>query len=191
MTNELVERARDFAQSLEPSGAATVRTRRTISMITDLADALEALTQTGEAGEIVSYEDPERPEWLSDLKNVVDDIEDEADRVYFGSTNDADTLREVVSALEQASFPMRYFRRLDHHRHIAQLREDNSALQAQLAAREAERDEAVEHIRVVKRVLTEGQLGITCTIWHPDYPAETMLDFLDAFLTRMKGTDNG
>ena len=34
------------------------------------------------------------------LANVRDGLEDEGDRIYFGSTNDADLLREVIDAVE-------------------------------------------------------------------------------------------
>lgn len=76
----------------------------------------------------------EYPEWLSSLQNILDGVEDEGDRVYFGSTNDADDLREVVIALKQASIPLRYFQRPDLHRKIKEL---SAALSQQDAMREA------------------------------------------------------
>lgn len=39
-------------------------------------------------------------EIIPDLNNIVRDIEDEGDRCYFGSTNDADRLREIADWLE-------------------------------------------------------------------------------------------
>lgn len=78
------------------------------------------------------------PEWLSALRNIADGIEDEGDRTYFGSTNDADELKAVVEALVNASYPDRYFKRPDFHKHNAELIERNAALEAKLAtAREA------------------------------------------------------
>lgn len=43
------------------------------------------------------------PDWLSTLNNIVRALEDEGDRVYLGSTNDADELREVVKYLDALS----------------------------------------------------------------------------------------
>lgn len=39
-------------------------------------------------------------EIIPDLNNIVRDIEDEGDRCYLGSTNDADRLREIADWLE-------------------------------------------------------------------------------------------
>ena len=43
--------------------------------------------------------DAERIKWLLDrshtISNIIDGIEDEGDRAYFGSTNDADELRAI------------------------------------------------------------------------------------------------
>jgi hypothetical protein len=143
MMNELVERARDLAQSLEPSGAATVRTRRTISMITDLAAALEALTPTGEAGEI-------------------DDL-----------------LERALDPLPVAS---------DSSMLIRTARNKIASLQAQLAAREAERDEAVEAKAGAVKLLERLKA------WSEQPNPEAVLVDLEcdaaAFLTRIKGTDN-
>lgn len=47
--------------------------------------------------------DAERIKWLLDrshtISNIIDGIEDEGDRVYFGSTNDADELRAINDEL--------------------------------------------------------------------------------------------
>lgn len=43
------------------------------------------------------------PDWLSTLNNIVRALEDEGDRVFLGSTNDADDLREVVKMLDALS----------------------------------------------------------------------------------------
>lgn len=47
--------------------------------------------------------DAERIKWLLDkshvISNIVASIEDEGDRVYFGSTNDADELRAISDEL--------------------------------------------------------------------------------------------
>ena len=48
--------------------------------------------------------DAERIKWLLDrshtISNIIDGIEDEGDRAYFGSTNDADELRAIGEELE-------------------------------------------------------------------------------------------
>ena len=47
--------------------------------------------------------DAERIKWLLDrshtISNIIDGIEDEGDRAYFGSTNDADELRAINDEL--------------------------------------------------------------------------------------------
>lgn len=47
--------------------------------------------------------DLERIMWLKSrchtISNIIDGLEDEGDRVYFGSTNDADLLREINEEL--------------------------------------------------------------------------------------------
>ena len=47
--------------------------------------------------------DAERIKWLLDrshtISNIIDAIEDEGDRAYFGSTNDADELRAINDEL--------------------------------------------------------------------------------------------
>lgn len=47
--------------------------------------------------------DAARVQWLMNIShtvsNIVSELEDEGDRVYFGSTNDADTLREINDIL--------------------------------------------------------------------------------------------
>lgn len=47
--------------------------------------------------------DRERIAWLMrrchTISNIVSEMEDEGDRVYFGSTNDADVLREISDEL--------------------------------------------------------------------------------------------
>ena len=47
--------------------------------------------------------DAERIKWLLDrshtISNIIDGIEDGGDRVYFGSTNDADELRAINDEL--------------------------------------------------------------------------------------------
>ena len=55
-------------------------------------------------GESVMKTDAERIKWLLDrsptISNIIDGIEDEGDRAYFGSTNDADELRAIGEELE-------------------------------------------------------------------------------------------
>jgi hypothetical protein len=41
---------------------------------------------------------------VSDLNNMVEAIEEEGDRAYFGSTNDADRLKEIAAALDDWRF---------------------------------------------------------------------------------------
>ena len=43
------------------------------------------------------------PAWLSDLNNIVRSMEDEGDRVYLGSTNDADELRKIAEMFDDAT----------------------------------------------------------------------------------------
>jgi hypothetical protein len=94
----------------------------------DLQAELEAIQGPREGGKEDDY-----PAWLSDLLNILHGVEDEGDRCYFGSTNDFDTLKEVIEAVDQASHPLRFFRRPDLHRHNKELRTANADLQAALA----------------------------------------------------------
>lgn len=96
-----------------------------------------------EAAEQAAFEQgDDHPEWLSSLQNILNGAEDEGDRYYFGSTNDVDELREVVAALTDASYPLRYFKRPDLHRKVAELQ----AAEQAAAERERVLVEALEHI---------------------------------------------
>jgi hypothetical protein len=41
---------------------------------------------------------------VSDLNNIVEAVEDDGDRAWFGSTNDADRLKEIAEALDNWRF---------------------------------------------------------------------------------------
>jgi hypothetical protein len=41
---------------------------------------------------------------VSDLNNIVEAIEDQGDRAFFGSTNDADRLKEIARMLDDWRF---------------------------------------------------------------------------------------
>lgn len=118
-----------------------------------------------------AVDDENHPNWLSVLKNISEELEDEGDRVYFGSTNDADNFKAVVDGLYITGYPLQFFRRPDLHRHneelaqeVVRLREQSKTLReaAEPFAR-ASSSEPFLSIRVksvdvqrLRAVLTEG-----------------------------------
>jgi len=93
--------------------AFIVAMRNALPALLDVASS--TLTADAGDGELIARErDNARAEcsWLansllkycSDLQNIARDIEDEGDRYYFGSTNDADLLKEIVEKIENYGF---------------------------------------------------------------------------------------
>lgn len=66
---------------------------------TSVQDEMKRELAEAKANEIYSSQLMRR--FRDTLLNVRDGMQDEGDRVYFGSTNDADELREVVEAVDE------------------------------------------------------------------------------------------
>ena len=102
-------------------------------------------------------------QFLGTLENLCDHITDEGDRVYFGSTNDADELREVCDYLYALRFEKAH-PSIDHlHGRIARLRGENKqqaktikSLQAEMEAIENLRSEMASIAVAVGRSKTDG-----------------------------------
>ena len=97
----------------EADAAFIVAMRNALPALLDVASS--TLTADAGDGELIARErDNARAEcswlansllkYLSDLQNIARDIEDEGDRYYFGSTNDADLLKEIVEKIENYGF---------------------------------------------------------------------------------------
>lgn len=112
------------------------------SLVERLQSQIDALRNDERADDDSDIDLESRPEWVSHIANIVRAIEDEGDRSYFGSTNDADLLREVSASLDEAELPLRYFKRPDLHRYNKEQRNTITDLQAKL-------DEAREALRKI------------------------------------------
>lgn len=86
-------------------------------------------------------------------------VEDEGDRIYFGSTNDVDTLKDLARELEDA----RWDRVLRVDREMPDLYGKIDKQLAQLVALEAERDEARNDHTVLQRALV-GETGASALL---------------------------
>lgn len=84
----------------------------------------------------------------SNLRNIVDEISDEGDRAYFGSTNDADLLREIAefvysAGFEAIAFPLKSVEALDSW----QLADDLIAANRKAAQLESQRYDLLQSLK--------------------------------------------
>lgn len=124
------------------------------------------------------------------LGGIVISIEDEGDRAYFGSTNDADSLREIESdmlaTLNELEMPWMHGTDLygelrDARTRIAELEVENAALKAQLAEAEANINLKASFIEKTINQLAEAEAQLATVegenvklkspswFYHPDY----------------------
>lgn len=128
--------ARDFqhvAQLLRSDDDKVVRASlsnwcNAIIAALDLAAVFEPALTAARAEEI--YSSQLMRKFRDTLSNVKDGMEDEGDRIYFGSTNDADQLREIVDEVEELEWDRILASSQKKPDMYAQLRKLNSEVQA-------------------------------------------------------------
>jgi hypothetical protein len=85
--------------------------------------------------------------------------------------------------------------KLDAWKHLAtdgspEYRDYNRRAHAALSALLQQRDDLVAALEVCRKAIVSDQngLAIVCTVWVPDTPSETLVDFIDAALERARST---
>jgi len=148
----------------EADAALIVAMRNALPALLDVASS--TLTADAGDGELIARErDNARAEcswlansllkYLSDLQNIARDIEDEGDRYYFGSTNDADLLKEIVEKIENYGFNRitRASKWPDYIRQSAKAHARAESAEARATASESEAAALRERVGVLEKAL--------------------------------------
>lgn len=132
-------------------------------MTTASTDAGEIARELAEAKANEVYASKLMLKFRDTLSNIKDGLEDEGDRIYFGSTNDADELREIIDAVEDLAWYKILASSQKKPDLYADLRELRSALSAQEAEikrlREALTDtEAASNLRLERLIEANNEI---------------------------------
>lgn len=152
---ELVKRLRAF--DYEPTTPGAKRVKALLVPLKDLNDAADTITRLVKERDEANARSESRGRILlrtrDKLVNIKDKVISEEDRVFFGSTNDADEFIEVVDALDNFKWD-RIMREGKEDTPLKDARARAEAAEAQVAAltKALEKIGELDHERVTKEV---------------------------------------
>ncbi|MFV1627977.1 hypothetical protein VWY34_15515 [Phaeobacter sp. JH20_02] len=91
------------------------------------------------------------------VSNIVDALEDEGDRVYLGSTNDADTLRDIAQTVQAIQWE-KDEPPVDWHKRVQELLSERDALRSQLQAAQEVIERAGRHADAIRGAVESNQV---------------------------------